>query len=244
VVFRRGVEYFPLFIGYLLLLWLAAVVFVGARQSLAGRAPRALSAAIDYTVQTLLHGLLLFLLPIYYASTTLGSGNVWFLMVLLAAATLTTIDPWYRAVIARAPWGEVGLFWVGLFASLNAAFPLIGVSSEWVLLLSGSLSVFALLPAVGRHLRVSRASALLRVTLAAALFGVGLWWAREWVPPVPLYLTRATFAKAIEQLEPVEPVARMSSEELRAWGRLVAFTPIAAPSVRIPPIVNTQIAPS
>ncbi|MBS1116715.1 MAG: hypothetical protein H6Q87_1099, partial [candidate division NC10 bacterium] len=79
LVFRRGIEYFPVFIGYLLLLWLAGVVFAGARQNLAGRAPRALSAAIDYTVQTLLHGLLLFLLPIYYASTTLRSGNAWLL---------------------------------------------------------------------------------------------------------------------------------------------------------------------
>ena len=104
VTFRRGVEYFPLFIGYLLLLWLAGVLFAKTRHGLAARAPRALSVAIDYTVQTLLHGLLLFLVPIYYASTTLTSGNVWLLLVLVAAATLTTIDPWYRAVLARAHW--------------------------------------------------------------------------------------------------------------------------------------------
>jgi len=238
LAFRRGVEYFPLFIGYLVLLWLAGVVFVGAREKLTGRAPRAFSAAIDYTVQTLLHGLLLFLLPIYYASTTLGSGNEWLLIALVAAAALTTVDPWYSAVVARAPWTEVGLFWVGLFASLNAALPLVGVSSEWVLLLSGSLSVLALLPAGRRHLRISWASAVLRFTLGAALFGVCLWWAREWIPPVPLYVTRATFAKAIEQLEPVEPVARISSQELRAWGRVVAFTAIAAPSGLSEPIYH------
>ena len=79
-VFRRGLEYFPLFIGYLLLVWFAGVVLVDTRRGLAGRVPRVLSFAIDYTVQTLLHGLLLFLLPIYYASTTLCSGNVWLLM--------------------------------------------------------------------------------------------------------------------------------------------------------------------
>jgi hypothetical protein len=105
LVFRRGVEYFPLFIGYLLLLWLAGVVFVGARQNLASRAPRAVSAAIDYTIQTLLHGLLLFLLPIYYASTTLRSGNAWLLIALVAAAILTTIDP-CTAPRQRAPRGR------------------------------------------------------------------------------------------------------------------------------------------
>ena len=238
VTFRRGIEYFPLFIGYLLLLWLAGVVFVETRHSLAARAPRALSAAIDYTVQTLLHGLLLFLVPIYYASTTLTSGNVWLLIVLVAAATLTTIDPWYRAVAARARWTETCLFWLGLFASLNAALPLITVASEWVLVLSGSLSTLALIPAFGRHLRIPWSAAALHATMAAMVLVVCLWWAREWIPPVPLHLTRATFAKAVDQLAPVDPVTRISSQELRAWGRVAAFTAIAAPSGLSEPVYH------
>ena len=84
-------------IGYLLLLWLMGVLLAERRQRLVRQAPRGVSMAIEYTVQTLLHGLLLFLLPIYYASTTLTSGNAWFLLVLVAAAILTTMDPWYRA---------------------------------------------------------------------------------------------------------------------------------------------------
>jgi hypothetical protein len=241
LVFRRGVEYFPVFIGYLLLLWLAGVVFAEAREKLSGRAPRALAAVIDYTVQTLLHGLLLFLLPIYYASTTFGSGNAWLLAALAASALLTTIDPWYRAVVARAPWAEVGLFWVGLFASLNAALPLVGLSAEWVLLLGGGLSVLSLLPAARRLLRISWAPAVLRVTLGAVLFGVCLWWGRAWVPPVPLYLTRATFARTVEELEPVDPVARISSRKLLAWGRVAAFTAIAAPSGLSQPIYHVWL---
>ncbi len=94
-----------------------------------------------------------------------------------------------RPRAARAPWTEVGLFWVGLFASLHAALPLVGVPSEWI-------------------------------------------------PPVSLYVTRATFAKTIERLEPVEPVARISSQELRAWGRVVVFTAIAAPSGLSEPIYH------
>lgn len=236
-VFRRGIEYFPLFIGYLLLLWLVAVAFAGTRHNLAGRAPRALSAAIDYTVQTLLHGLLLFLLPIYYASTTLTSGNVWLLVVLAASATLTTIDPWYRAILVRARWIEICLFWVGLFASLNAAFPLIGVASEWVLPLSGSLSMLALVPAWRRYRRFPWAGVLWGA-LGAAVLVVCLWWIRAWIPPVPLYLARATFARAVDHLEPVEPVARISSQELRAWGQVAAFTAIAAPAGLSEPVYH------
>jgi hypothetical protein len=70
------------------------------------------------------------------------------------------------------------------------------------------------------------------------LLAVCLWWIREWIPPVPLYLAHATFAKAVDQLEPVEPVTRISSEELRAWGRVVAFTAIVAPSGLSEPVYH------
>ncbi|HSB77655.1 MAG TPA: DUF5924 family protein, partial [Candidatus Methylomirabilis sp.] len=145
-IFRRGIEYFPWFVGYLLLLWLTAVVFSHSRQALAARGRRVVGLVVDYTVQTLSHGLLLFLLPIYYASTTLTSRNVSFLVLLAAAALLTTIDPWYRRTIARFWWVEPFLFWFGLFASLNVAFPLLRVRSSWGLHLSGLLSVLALTP--------------------------------------------------------------------------------------------------
>ncbi|HXZ43615.1 MAG TPA: DUF5924 family protein, partial [archaeon] len=124
LVFRRGIEYFPWFVGYLLLFWLAGVAFAEIRQSLASGSRRLLAKVVDYTVQTLLHGLLLFLLPIYYASTTLASANAWFLVGLASAALITTIDPWYRGIVLRFDWVRVPFFGFGLFASLNVAFPL------------------------------------------------------------------------------------------------------------------------
>lgn len=229
-LFRRGIEYFPLVIGYLLLLWLAAVMLAEHRRRLSGRAPRAVSTAIDYTVQTLLHGLLLFLLPIYYASTTLTSGNVWLLVVLVGASILTTIDPWYRTVTERARWVESALFGLGLFSSLNVAFPLVGVASGTALLLSGSASVLALSPIFRRGLGVGWAAAALRAGCGAVAIAIGLWLVREWMPPVPLHLTRGTFARSVDQLEPVEPAVRIARETLQAWGKLFAYTAVAAPA--------------
>lgn len=237
-LFRRGVEYFPLFLGYLLFLWLAAVVFVGVRGNLGDRTASAVTVAIDYTVQTLLHGLLLFLVPIYYASSTLASGNVWLLFLLIAAVILTTFDPWYRAVRARAPWAELALFWIGLFASLSVAFPLIGLPSEISLPLSGCLSVLLLMPACRQYVRIPWASAALYTTTGAVVLTVGVWWTRTWIPPVPLHLSRATFAHAVERLAPLEPVARILTSRLRDWGRLVAFTAITAPSGLAEPVYH------
>jgi hypothetical protein len=94
------------------------------------------------------------------------------------------------------------------------------------------------MPAFGRHLRISKPAAALYATAAAAAVAAGLWWIREWIPPVPLHLARATFARAVDRLEPVEPVERLSAGELRAWGRLVAYTAIAAPSGLTEPVYH------
>jgi len=238
LVFRRGIEYFPWFVGYLLLLWLAGVAFAEIRQSLAARGRRLIARVVDYTVQTLFHGLLLFLLPIYYASTTLASANVWFLVALAGAALVTTIDPWYRAVTLRFRWIEVLLFGFGLFASLNVAFPLLGVQSTLSLILSGGLSMLALAPIFRRGPDASWIGALIRAGLWGVAFALLLWSLRGWIPPVPLHLTRATFARSVIRLEPVQPVSSLSAGELRTWGGVAAFSAVAAPAGLREPIYH------
>src|SRR5574341_1929440 len=90
-LFRRGLEYFPWVVGYVLLLWLAGVVFAHVRDALEARGRRLALVAYDYTLQSLYWHLLLFLLPIYYASATLTSRNAVFLAVLAAATLLTAV---------------------------------------------------------------------------------------------------------------------------------------------------------
>lgn len=238
LVFRRGIEYFPWFVGYLLLFWLAGVALAEVRQSLASRGRRLIALVVDYTVQTLFHGLLLFLLPIYYASTTLTSGNVWFLVALAGAALITAIDPWYRAIVLRFRWIEVLLFGFGLFASLNVALPLIRVPSAWTLLLSGLVSILALAPILHRGPDASWSVAIVRAGLWGVAFALFLWLLRGWIPPVPLHLTRATFAKSVVRLEPVQPVSTLSRDELRAWGGVAAFCAVTAPAGLREPIYH------
>jgi hypothetical protein len=238
VIFRRGIEYFPWFVGYLLLLWLAGVALAEVRQSLLARGRRAISLAVDYTVQTLFHGLLLFLLPIYYSSTTLTSANAWFLAALASAALITAIDPWYRAITLRFRWMEVLLVGFGLFASLNVAFPLIRVPSTWALLLSGLVSMLALAPIFRRGQDPSWGGALARAGLWGVAFALLLWPLRGWIPPVPLHLTRATFARTVIRLEPDQPVSTLSAGELRAWGGVTAFTAVSAPAGLREPIYH------
>ncbi|PYO52727.1 MAG: hypothetical protein DMD84_08605, partial [Candidatus Rokuibacteriota bacterium] len=73
-VFRRGLPRVGLIVGYLLLLWLLVALLVQVRDTLAAserRTHRLVLGATEYLVQTLYHGVLLFLLPAYWAATTL-----------------------------------------------------------------------------------------------------------------------------------------------------------------------------
>lgn len=236
-IFRRGIEYFPWFVGYLLLLWLAAVVFAHARVALEARGRRVVGRLVDYTIQTLTHGLFLFLLPIYYASTTLTSRNVWFLVLLAGAALLTTIDPWYRAAILRFRRIELIFFGFGLFAALNVALPLFRVQSSWALHVSGFVSVLALAPVFHRFGTPWR-TAILQTCACAILASTLLWPARAWIPPVPLRLIRATFSKSVADLEPYQPVSEISAAQLHEWGGLACFTAVEAPAGLREPIYH------
>ncbi|MBI3779760.1 MAG: DUF2914 domain-containing protein [candidate division NC10 bacterium] len=230
MVFRRGIDHFSWILGGLLLLWVGGVAFAHLRQVLDARNRRMMRIVMDFTIQSLHHDLLLFLLPIYYASTTLSSRNALFFFLLLAAVILTAIDPWYQATILRYRWAAPALFAFGFFASMNVGLPLIWVRSAWALVLSALLSQLALIPALRRGFTQSWRNAVLVATLVGLLAASIIWSIRYWVPPAPLYLSGATFARSVEGLQPVEPVRKVSAADLQAWGGLACFTAISAPA--------------
>lgn len=228
-IFRQGIAFFPVVIGYLLILWVGGAVFAEVRPRLEGRTRSFIRAALDYVIQGMYHTVLLFLLPIYYASTTLGSRNAAFLLVLAAATLLATLDPWFKALVLPHRWAVHALFVFVCFASLNVGLPLIRVPSGLALILSAALSPLTLIPVVRRARGRSWALAGLLAAVTSIVVVVGVWAVRAWIPPVPLRLAQATFARAVEKLEPVDPVSRMPVADLLRWGRLVCLTAVSAP---------------
>src|SRR6185436_3755901 len=77
-VFRRELPHVGWIVGYLLILWVLFAIVTHVRQGLEERGHRFVVTAADYTIQTLYHGVLLFLLPAYWASATLTSVNAVF----------------------------------------------------------------------------------------------------------------------------------------------------------------------
>jgi hypothetical protein len=232
-VFRRGLPHVGLIVGYLLLLWLLVAVLVQVRDTLRAserRTVRFVVTATEYTIQTLYHGLLLFMLPAYWAATTLTSPNALFLALLVGLALLATFDPWYRVVVHPRPWFGYVFFLVSIFGALNVALPLVGVRPFFSLQIAAWLSVVALTPAICRARRWRWLTGL-TVTALAGLAVAGLAaLAPIVVPPAPLFLARSELEWTVGTLESPAPAPHaIPAAELRAHG-LVAFTDIYAPA--------------
>ena len=232
-VFRRGLPNVAYLVGYLLLLWLIFALLVELRQPLAEsgrRSGRLVVTAADYTIQTLYHGLLLFVLPAYWASTTLTSRNVLFLGLLVLLTLLATFDPWYRAIVHPRPWLGYVFFVVSIFAALNVALPLVGLPPFWALMASAFAASLAITPVVRRAGDRTWVGAL-RVTVALGVVAVALAAVgRAWIPPAPLFMARAAILWDVLDLDNVEALpTTLSAAEVRERG-LVAYTAIYAPA--------------
>ncbi len=232
-VFRRGLPNVAWIVGYLLLLWLLFAVITqvrGALEASGRRSGRLLVSAADYTIQSLYHGLLLFVLPAYWAATTLTSLNAAFLAFLVALALLATFDPWYRALVHPRPWLGHAFFVVAVFAALNVALPLVGLPPFSALLASAFLASAARAPALRRarelSWRIAFRAALAIGVVAATAVGLG----RSLIPPAPLFMTGATIAWTVGSVDSLEPTPEaIPAGELKERG-LVAYTPIYAPA--------------
>jgi hypothetical protein len=232
-VFRRGIEHIRWIIGYLLLLWLLFGVVTQVRGTLRAserRAHRLVVSAADYTIQSLYHGILLFLLPAYWASATLGSRNAVFLALLVALAAVATFDPWYRTLVQPRSWAGGVYLLVSSFGALALALPLIGVPPHVALLMSAWMAAVALTPAVVRALGWSWLETFGAMSLAGVVAATGVYAARAWIPPAPIFLARAALAWNVESVESLEPVTgAIHAGELHRRG-LVAYTAIHAPA--------------
>jgi hypothetical protein len=232
-VFRRGLPRVSLIVGYLLLLWLLVAILVQVRETLETsekRTVRFVLTATEYTIQTLYHGVLLFLLPAYWAATTLTSANVFFLGLLVVLILLATFDPWYRAIVHPRPWFGYVFFLVSMFGALNLALPLVGVPPFAALLIAAWLAVVALTPAVCRA-RGWRWSTGLIVTSLVGLVIAGAAGLRPIViPPAPLFIANKALGWTVGTVDSLEPIAgAVRVADLKERG-LVAYTAIYAPA--------------
>src|SRR5262245_13590564 len=230
-VFRRGLPHVAWIIGYLLVTWLLVILLAVFRDAWQARGWRLPVRGAEYAVQTLLPGVLLFILPAYYASTTLGSLNAIFFSLLVALALVATFDPWFAALVEPHAWARHAFLFVAMFAALDVALPLLRVPPFASLVASATVAVLAFTPMIRQAWALSWPRAL-RVTVGAAVVAATLATLVRWaIPPAPLALAGGAVARSIADWEPVDRViGPITAGELRQWGGLVAYTAIHAPA--------------
>jgi hypothetical protein len=231
-VFRRGLPHVAIIVGYLLLLWLLVAILVQARDVLASserRTHRFVLTATEYAVQTLYHGVLLFLLPAYWAATTLTSINVGFFLALVVLALLATFDPWYQTVVHPRPWAGYVFFVVSLFGALNLALPLIGVPPVAALGFAAWISVVALTPVLCRARGWPWKRGLAVTAIVGLLASSAALYGRAAIPPAPLFVADWRLDWNFPASDSPAPRSPIVADALLQNG-LIAYTAIYAPA--------------
>jgi hypothetical protein len=197
---RRGFEHARWLAVSLGLAWLLVVLLF--RVFAAGKAHRSFDTdpktrvrfyVMTYALKNLYQGMLFFLLPFYWKSTTLDAANVWFVMVLAACAVVSTLDLVFDRVLMRWRWLASIFHAITLFGCLNLVIPALlpDTRTLWSLLAAAAIAVvsFWTLHVTMRALKKKVTVATFLATLAA---GVGAAYAaRAAIPPVPMYVSSA-----------------------------------------------------
>ena len=192
-----------------------------------GWAPR-LRLVVNYFNKNLYQQALFFVLPIYYASSTFGSGNFLFVLALAISALISTLDIVYDRHLSVSRMMTALFFAFNLFALVNVMLPVLwSVSNTWTTrigALVSALGLVSLLDPFPQSKRWRYACALFAVVVFASLVELG----RSFVPPAPLRLVRAEFGAGYEREEMrlVPPINEIAPGRAR---QLHALTAIKAP---------------
>jgi hypothetical protein len=177
--------------------WLLVVLFFrlfgsGRAQSHHHAAPKVKLRffAMTYALKNLYQGMLFFLLPFYWKSTTFDSYNAWFVVLLGACALLSTLDIVFDRVVFKFRALASVFHGVALFGCLALVVPALFPDTRTLtsLLTATAITVIAFwtIQLDLKTLRDKRWLALFAATLAGAI--AIAYAGRTALPPVPMYV--------------------------------------------------------
>lgn len=190
-------------------------------------APR-IRLLINFFNKNFYQQLLFFVLPIYYASSTIPSRNALFLVLVALSAVLSTLDVVYDRHLSTRRSLTAVFFAFNLFALLNVMLPVLwSVSNTWTTRVSAVAAAAALLTFYAA-LAGSKRARFVAGAVAAALLLAAVEWGRSFIPPAPLRLADVEFGTGFdkESLRIQSVVTDLApGEPLRLYG----LTAIQAP---------------
>jgi hypothetical protein len=238
VVFaRQGFEHARWLAVSLGLVWLLVILFFrlfgsgGRQRALDEGDPkmRVRFYVMTYALKNLYQGMLFFLLPFYWQSSTFDAPNVWFVLVLTTCAVLSTLDIVFDRVLMR--WRALASIFHGiaLFGCLDLVIPALFPDTRTL----GSLLAAAAVTVVG-FWTLHVTSRVLQKRIYIALFalslgaGVGVAYvARAAIPPVPMYVSSA--AVGPKQLADGRLAMEVHTLDPSVIQELIAVTDVVVP---------------
>jgi hypothetical protein len=184
---------------------------------------------MTYVLKNLYQGMLFFLLPFYWKSSTLGAPNFFFVALLAVCALVATLDVIFDEVVIRRRVLASVFHGMTLLGTMNLLIPALFPDTRtlYALIAAAAITVLAFwtLHVPARAFLRNRNVALLVATVAA---GMGLaYFGRAFVPPVPMHVAAAAVGPVVlSDGRLVMEVKRLHTSAIR---QLVAVTDIVAP---------------
>ena len=183
---------------------------------------------VNFFNKNLYQQMLFFVLPIYYASATLVSRNIAFVLLVGLSATLSTLDVIYDRHVSVKRALTAAFFAFNLFALINVMLPILwSVSNTLATRASAALACLGFL---SLYYPMSQ----FKVPRRALAFGTGILilglaeLGRPLIPPAPLRLASVEFGGDFDKaaLRVVSPLTELQpNQSLRLYG----VTAIKAP---------------
>jgi hypothetical protein len=148
---------------------------------------------MSYALKNLYQGMLFFLLPFYWKSTTIDAPNVWFVWLLGFCAIVSTLDLVFDRVLLRIRVLASIFHAVTLFGCINLVIPALFPNTRTLtsLLSAAALTVVSFWTL---HVRAEAMKKRANVAwlVASLVAGIGLVYeVRVAIPPVPMHLSSA-----------------------------------------------------
>jgi hypothetical protein len=229
----RNIAYLRIALVHVSFIWVTSMALPFIVRS--GSLPRAwrtrAQLVINYFNKNFYQQLLFFILPVYWLSTTPGSPNVLFVVLIATAALLSTMDLIYDRHVAMRRILTALFFAFSVFAAAAAALPIL-----WQIESVTALWLAAVVAGAGATTLVisERRIDWQRTWFAGGLIVLGLFviveYGRPFIPPAPLRLASATFGTQVEMINGPRISRVVPATPTDPRGQVYIVTAIYAPS--------------
>lgn len=156
--------------------------------------------AINYFNRNFYQQILFFVLPLYYMSTTPGSGNMIFIIFVAVSAVLSTMDIVYDRYLSVKGIILSLFFAFNLFVSIYVMLPILwGVRSVHAVRISALFAFLGFATFCFKLTHVNAGKKWITTAIAALMIFLLSEFGRPFIPPAPLRLQKVEFGKEIDR---------------------------------------------